>query len=139
MKSRVSPAKGRIRPLSSAALEEAERGGADRDDAAPRRARGAETLGRRFVEKSGLGVHDVLLGVLDLDGEESAGADMKRERQPFDSPRRERLEQRRREVQPRRGRGDRAFLRGEDRLVVRAVARIAPARPCDVGGRGIAP
>src|SRR5690606_10521986 len=80
--------------LVGRALEEAERGGAYRDDAAPGRARGAEPLSRRFVEKSGLGVHDVLLGVLDLDREESAGADMKRERQPFDPARRERLEQR---------------------------------------------
>ena len=81
MKIAVSPSKGRTVPvLARGAFEQAQRGGADRDQPPARRARGVEPIRGRGVDPAPFGVHDVVGGVVRLDRQEGAGADMEGQR-----------------------------------------------------------
>jgi hypothetical protein len=129
MKIAVSPSNGRSAVLVGGAFEQAERGGADRDDAAARGARGVEPVGDGGVDPAPFGVHDVVGRVVGLDRQEGAGADVEGQRLVADPRRGERVHQPRREMERGGRRGDRAFLAREHRLVILAVARVGFARP----------
>ena len=80
MKIAVSPSNGLHQTgLVGGAFEQAERGGADRDDAAARRPRGVEAVGGGGVDPAPFGVHHVVGRVVGLDREEGAGADVEGE------------------------------------------------------------
>ena len=81
MKIAVSPSNGAHLPvLVGGAFEQAQRGGADRDDPAAGGARGVEPGRGRGVDPAPFGVHDVVVGVVGLDRQEGAGADMEGQR-----------------------------------------------------------
>jgi hypothetical protein len=121
------------------ALERAQHRGADRDDAAtpgPRPRHKVSRHGRHLVP---LGMHHMVLDSLCPDRQEGAGADVQRDEGMLDAALRQRRHQRRGEMQRRGRRRDRARPTCEQRLVVVAIARVAAARPLDVGGSGIPP
>ena len=80
MKIDVSPSNGAMPPIVvRRALDEPQRSGADRDDPAAFSSRAAiERRGGRRIEAAPFRVHDVVVGVLDLDGQEGARADVQR-------------------------------------------------------------
>ena len=111
------------------ALEQPKRGGPDRDDAAAPCARRIQGLRRRRIEAAPFRVHHVIPGVLDLDGQKGARADVQRDPMQARAGRLDAREQGRREVKPRRRRRDGAGFVGEDRLVGLAIlGRGGPAR-----------
>jgi hypothetical protein len=69
----------------------------------------------------------VVRDVVDEHGSERARPDVERERREAEAPRAGAREELGREVEPRRGRGDGARRRGEDRLVLDAVALVGVA------------
>ena len=78
-------------------------------------------------------MHPVLGGLLDLDRQESPCPDMQRQPVQFDAAAAQRRFQRRREMQSRGGRGDRALVGREHGLVVGGVAIVGRALGGDVG------
>ena len=62
------------------AFEQAQRGGADRDDPSARRAHGVESLGGVGVDPAPFGVHDMVVGIVGLDRQERPCPDMQRQR-----------------------------------------------------------
>lgn len=78
-------------------------------------------------------MHLVIGGIVGLDGQEGAGADVQRDEMAFDAGAIERIEQPGREMQAGCRRGDGAFLTGIDRLVVLAVALVLGALGGDIG------
>ena len=73
------------------------------------------------------GMHAVLRDVVGAHRQEGAGADMQRDGDALDAALLQRLEQRRREMQPGGRRRDRAVVGGEDGLVVAASSGSGPA------------
>jgi len=114
-------------------FEQAERRGADRDDAPAGRAGGVDGPGRCLRQLAGLQVHPVVARVLDLDRQEGAGADVEGERDAVDAARRERVQQAGREVETSGGGGDRAGPARENGLVVAEVGGFRPVGALDVG------
>ena len=78
-------------------------------------------------------MHLVVARILDFDRQKGAGTDMQGQRRPADAALGERVEQRGCEVETGGGRGDGALGAGKDRLVIPPVARVAAARPLDIG------
>ena len=75
----------------------------------------------------------MVVGVVCLDGQEGAGADVQRQRLVADAGGAQRGDQIGREVQRRRGRGDGARFSREHRLVIVGIARIGRALGGDIG------
>ena len=100
------------------ALNQTQRGGADRDNPAALFARIIQRLGGRRIEAAPFGVHDVIVGVLDLYGQEGAGADVQRHPMQARPRRLYALNQLGCEMQPGRRRCDGAGFVGENGLVV---------------------
>ena len=90
----------------------------------------AAASGRHRAE---LRVHAVLVGVLGLHGQESAGADMEGDEDAPDAALVEAAKKLVGEMQPGGRRRDRALLAGVERLVVGAVALVRRAPSGDVG------
>ena len=88
--------------LVGGAFEQAERGGADGDQPSAALARRVEPLRRGGVDPTPFAVHHMVVGIVRLDRQERARADMQRERFATDSERIERIKQFGREVQRRR-------------------------------------
>ena len=87
----------------------------------PRRARGGDGLRRLRGDDVGLGLEAVVLDVLHRDRAEGARADVQDDLRDGDAGRAQRVEQSRREMQPRGGRGHAALLARVHRLVAVAV------------------
>ena len=131
MKSEVSPANGRMRPRSSAALSRMRAVVVPTQTMRPPFARDSvQRLGRRFVDRARLRVHLVVARVLRLDGQKRARADMQGDATKADAARRDPFDQGGSEMQASGRRRDGAGFGGEHRLVVGAIL-FAPAR----GGR----
>ena len=81
--------------LVGGAFQQAQRGRADRDDPAARGPRRVEPGGRRGRDPAPFGVHDMVVGVVGLDRQEGAGADMEGQRLVADPGLGERRHQRR--------------------------------------------
>ena len=110
----MSPAKGWMRPASSAArLQQPHAGGADRHDAPSGRARGVDRGGGGRRDLAMFGVDAVARDVVASHRQERAGADMQRQRDAPDAARFQRRQQGRGEMQAGGGRRDRALVRGE--------------------------
>ena len=81
MKIAVSPSNGWIvAVLVGRAFEQAQAGGADRDDPPAGRAHGVQPVGGGGVDPAPFGVHHMVGGVVGLDRQEGARADMERQR-----------------------------------------------------------
>ena len=86
------------------ALDQAERGGADRNQPPAGRPRRIQPIGRGLVGPSPLAVHPVIAGVIRLDRKEGSGTDVQSQRLAPDSAPIERCDQPIREMQGRRRR-----------------------------------
>ena len=96
MKSAVSPAKGRTVPSSAAAVSSRRRDVVPTATMRPPAARAALSGGGGIGgDLAPFGVHAVLGGVVGLDGQEGAGADVQRDEMAGDAPRVQGLQQRR--------------------------------------------
>ncbi len=115
------------------ALQQAQAGGADGDDAPARRPRGVDPLGRRGADLAPFAMHAVVLDPLGLDRQEGAGADVEGQEHAADAGVLQRPEQAFGEVEPGGRRGDRARPLGVDGLVVGAVGVLRALGPRDVG------
>ena len=114
------------------AFEQAQRGRADRDDPAAGGAGGVEPLGRLGRDPAPFGVHDMVVGVVGLDRQEGAGADMEGQDFVADAGFGERRHQGRREMERGGRRRDRPFLAREHGLIIVAVARVGGAPAGDI-------
>ena len=85
------------------------------------------------VDRADFGMHAWSLGILGLDRQEGAGADMQGDGDPRDAARLQGRQQRGREMETGGRRGHGAVPGREDRLVVGAVAFVGPAGPLDIG------
>ena len=83
-------------------------------------------LGRPIGQLGPFGMEDVVLDAIGLDRAKSADADVEGCVHPIDASAGEPFEERRGEVQPRRGGGDRAGGRREGRLIARPVTGLFP-------------
>ena len=140
MKMSVAPLKGCSSPDAGGGLQQAQRRGADGDDAPAARAHGVERRRRLGGNLAALEVHLVVGGVVGLHRQERAGADVQRHEVARDAARIQRRHQLRREVQARRSarrRRRRAPHRwsGSRRGRPSSTAR----RPAMYGGSGIWP
>ena len=134
MNSRVSPGPCAQHAVGvRGALERAQHRGADRDHAPTPRPRPRDKVGRHGRHLVPLGMHHMVLDSLCPDRQEGAGADVQRDEGMLDLTLRQRRHQRRGEMQRRGRRRDRARPAREQRLIVVAIARVAAARPLDVG------
>ena len=93
-------------------FEQAQRGRADRDDPAARRARRLDGARRLLRHLAPFGMHGVGVGVVDAHRLEGPGADMQRDARRGDAGGGERGHQPGREMQARGGRGHRAVVAG---------------------------
>ncbi|MNT08076.1 hypothetical protein D3C72_1428050 [compost metagenome] len=104
--------------LGGRAFQQAKRGGADADDAAAGGADGVQGGGGLGRDLAPLGVHLVVGGVIGLDRQEGAGADVQGHGVGGDAARANGVQQSGGEVQTRRRGGDRAVIGRKDRLIV---------------------
>ena len=123
-------------------FEQAERGGADGDDAAALGTRRVDRGGGGWRDVAALGVEAGLREILRAEGKEGAGADMQRDRGGEDAAGAKGGEEILREVKAGGGRGDGARVRGKNRLVVPLVRRQGAGgtgdvrRECEARGGG---
>ncbi len=121
MKISVAPAERLYLALARGRLQQAQRCGADGDDATAALPHGIERRGGRGGNLARFEMHLVLARVLRLHRQEGTGADVQRHEVARDATLIERRHQLRREVQTRRRRGDGAVMRGIRRLIVDAI------------------
>ncbi len=115
------------------ALQEAQRGGADGDDAVAAGTNGIESGGRRGRDITDLLVHLVLGGIIRLDRQEGAGAHMQGDKVALDAGGVEFGKEVGREMQAGGRGGHGAFLAGVNGLVVGAILLVLRALGGDVG------
>jgi hypothetical protein len=113
--------------LRRCAFEQAQTRRSDSDDAAALAPRSGDLCSRLSCEQPPLGMHMVFAGIVNLDRQKRAGSDVEGQRCPANSAVRERLQQGWSEVKPGRRRRNGALASSKDRLIIRAVARIATA------------
>ncbi len=119
--------------LGRGTLQQPQRRGANSHDAAADSARRIERIGGRGTNPAPLGMHAMRIGILDLDRQKSAGADVQCHRVQRDAARRKTRLQILGEMQA-CGRGrDGAFGRGEHGLVVGGIAIVGRPLGGDIG------
>ena len=115
------------------AFQQAEAGGADGDDPAAGGAGAVQAVGGGGVDPAPFAVHPVVVGLVDLDRQEGAGADVQGQGLAADPRCVQRLQQGIGKVQRRGGRGDGALFAGKHRLIVAGVALVDRPLAGDIG------
>ena len=134
MKISVSPANGRSRPFSSAALSTMRAEVVPTQTIRPPPSRAAlSSLGGRGVDRAPLGMHLMVARIFDPDRRRRSRRRHAASAMERNATFGEALNQRRSEMQPRRRRRDRSGLGREHRLIVRAIAWGQRAARGDVG------